>query len=277
MARRSPIRTILVHTLLVAACLTTIVPFLIVLTESLKCPALGDDLTPHHFDLIPLRFQWRNYLMAWRAGKLGLAFGNSLLISITWTLGTVLVSAMAAYALGRRKCVGYRWFLLFFLGSLMFAGQMTIIPSFILYRSLGLYDSLAIFMIPGASAFTIYLLSHWFKAVPAEIEEAAIIDGCSEWGILFRIILPMSAPALSTVGFFAFLSSWNNFAGPFVFTENEKNLTIPLAIQMFPQGSLTLETARSAAIVLSIVPVVIVFVFLQRWFLRGISLGSLIK
>ncbi|MFH0963622.1 MAG: carbohydrate ABC transporter permease [Planctomycetota bacterium] len=278
--RRRPIigprlRIVIIHALLVLACATTILPFLVVLTASLKCPSLGDDMSPAGPDFIPKRFHWTNYLVGWRAGKLGAAFRNSLMVSIVWTTGTVLVCAMAAYAIGRRQCFGHQWILLFFLSSMMFAGQTTMIPQFILYRSLGLYDSLAIFMIPGAGAFTIYLLSHWFKSVPKEIEEAALIDGCSEWGIFWRIIMPLSLPALATVGLFAIMGSWNNFVGPYVFLESEAKMTVPLAIQMFPVESMPLQAAKAAAVMISVVPVITVFVFLQRWVLKGLSLGAL--
>jgi len=268
-------RTVVIHGLLILVCATMILPFLVVLTASLKCPALGDTMTPREPDFVPHHFHWQDYLFAWRTGKLGRAFVNSITISVVWTIGTVMVSAMAAYAIGRRQCFGHQWILLFFLSSMMFAGQTTIIPRFILYRSLGLYDSLAIFMIPGTGAFTIYLLSHWFRNVPKEIEEAALIDGCSEWSIFFRIILPLSLPALATVGLFAFMGSWNNFVGPYVFLESETKMTVPLAIQMFPVRSATFEAAKAAAVMISVVPVLVVFVFLQRWFLKGLTLGAL--
>lgn len=269
------VRTGVIHGILIAICVTMILPFLVVLTASLKCPLLGDDMTPRVPDFIPKRFYWPNYLLGWRAGKLAVAFQNSIIISVVWTMGTVLVSAMAAYSIGRRQCFGHRWILLFFLSSMMFAGQTTIIPQFILYRSLGLYDSLAIFMIPGTGAFTIYLLCHWFKNVPKEIEEAALIDGCGEWTIFFRIILPLSLPALATVGLFAFMASWNNFVGPYVFLETETNMTIPLAMKSYLVYSPTDEAGRAAALMISVIPVLIVFVFLQRWFLKGLSLGAL--
>ena len=272
---RDTARTVVIHGILILICATMILPFLVVLTASLKCPALGDKMTLRELDFVPHRFHWRNYLYAWRAGKLGRGFANSITVSAVWTIGTVMVSAMAAYSVGRRECFGHRWLLLFFLSSMMFAGQTTIIPRFILYRSLGLYDSLLILMIPGTGAFTIYLLSHWFKNVPKEIEEAALIDGCSEWAIFFRIILPLSLPALATVGLFAFMGSWNNFVGPYVFLESESKMTIPLAIQMFPPQSRNFEAAKAAAVMMSVIPVLVVFVFLQRWFLKGLSLGAL--
>ena len=275
MKERFGIRMVIIHAILVLMCLTMVLPFLVVLTASLKCPAMGDKMSSKGPDFVPRRFQWTNYLLAWRAGKLGRAFRNSIMVSVVWTVGTVLVSAMAAYAIGRRECFGHHWILLFFLSSMMFAGQTTMIPRFILYRSLGLYDSLAIFMIPGTGAFTIFLLSHWFKSVPKEIEEAALIDGCSEWRIFFRIILPLSLPALATVGLFAFMQSWNNFVGPYVYLESESKMTVPLAIQMFQQPSLTFQAAKAAAVMISVVPVIAVFVFLQRWFLKGLNLGAL--
>jgi multiple sugar transport system permease protein len=271
---RRVIRPVVIHALLIAICVVMVVPFLVVFTASLKCPALGDNMSPLSLDLVPQRFQWRNYLFAWHAGKLAVAFRNSILVCVVSTIGTVMISAMAAYAIGRRRCFGHQWILLFFLSSMMFAGQTTLIPQFILYRALGLYDSLVIFMIPGAGAFTIYLLCHWFKNVPAEIEEAALIDGCSEWSIFFRIILPLSLPALATVGLFAFLGSWNNFAGPYAFLESESNMTVPLAIQMFPVRSPTFAAAKAAAVMICFIPVLVVFVLLQRWFLKGLSLGA---
>lgn len=102
-----------------------------------------------------------------------------------------------------------------------------------------------------------------------------MIDGCSEWAIFFRIILPLSLPALATVGLFAFMGAWNNFVGPFVFLESEAKMTVPLAIQMFLVNSPKLQAAKAAAVMVSVIPVLIVFVFLQRWFLKGLSLGAL--
>jgi ABC-type glycerol-3-phosphate transport system permease component len=273
--RNGTIRSIVIHAILLCISAAMILPFMVVLTASLKCPVLGDDMSPAEPDFIPDRFYWQNYLMAWRAGKLGIAFLNSLTISVVWTVGTVLVCAMAAYAIGRRQCLGHKWLLLFFLSSMMFAGQTTIIPQFILYRALGLYDSLLIFMIPGTGAFTIYLLCHWFRNVPREIEEAALIDGCGEWSTFFRIIMPLSLPALATVGLLGFMGAWNNFVGPYVFLESESKLTVPLAIQSYNVYGPIDYAGRSAAVMISIIPVVVVFILLQRWFLRGLSLGAL--
>lgn len=268
-------RSCIVHGLLWVLCAGMVLPFLVVLTASLKCPALGDEMSPRTPDFIPDRFYWQNYLIGWKAGKLGIAFFNSIMTSVVWTVGTVFVCAMAAYAIGRRQCLGHKWILLFFLSSMMFAGQTVLIPQFILYRALGLYDSLLIFMIPGTGAFTIFLLCHWFKNVPREIEEAALIDGCGENAIFYRIILPLSLPALATVGLLAFMGAWNNFVGPYVFLESESNLTVPLAIQSYIVNDPVDEAARYAAIMISIIPVLVVFIFLQRWFLKGLSLGAL--
>ena len=261
MNKHGSIRTTVIHAILVCVCAAMILPFMVVLTASLKCPVLGDDMSPAEPDFIPERFYWQNYLLAWRAGKLGIAFFNSIMTSVVWTVGTVMVCAMAAYAIGRRECLGNKWILLFFLSSMMFAGQTTIIPQFILYRALGLYDSL--------------LLCHWFRNVPREIEEAALIDGCGEWSTFFRIIIPLSLPALATVGLLAFMGAWNNFVGPYVFLETESKMTVPLAIQnYFVYGPID-YAGRSAAVMISILPVVVVFILLQRWFLRGLSLGAL--
>ena len=268
-------RCCVVHGLIWVLCAGMILPFLVVLTASLKCPTLGDKMSPRTPDFIPDRFYWQNYLIGWKAGKLGIAFFNSIMTSVIWTVGTVLVCAMAAYAIGRRQCLGHKWLLLFFLSSMMFAGQTVLIPQFILYRALGLYDSLLIFMIPGTGAFTILLLCHWFKNVPREIEEAALIDGCGENATFYRIILPLSLPALATVGLLAFMGAWNNFVGPYVFLESESKLTVPLAIQSYIVNDPSDEAARSAAIMISIIPVLVVFIFLQRWFLKGLSLGAL--
>lgn len=275
MKQRFTIRTFIIHGLLILACATMILPFLVVLTASLKCPSLGDNMWPSEPDFLPKRLHWENYLLGWSAGKLPRAFRNSLMTSITWTIGSVIVAAMAAYSIGRRQCFGHQLILLFFLSSMMFARQMTMIPRFLVYRSLGLYDSLLIFMIPGTDAFTIYLLSHWFKNVPKEIEEAALIDGCSEWGIFARVILPLSLPALATVGLFAFMAAWNSFADPYVFLQSESNMTVPLAIQSFKVNALRLHAAKSAALMISVIPVVAVFVLLQKWFLKGLTLGAL--
>ena len=275
MRERFTTRTIIIHGLLLLVCATMILPFLVVLTASLKSPSLGDEMWPNKPDFVPKRFHWENYILGWTAGKLSVAFRNSLMTSVTWTVGTVLVAAMAAYAIGRRNCFGHKWILLFFLSSMMFARQMTMIPRFLIYRSLGLYDSLLIFMIPGTDAFTIYLLSHWFGSVPKEIEEAALIDGCTEWGIFLRVILPLSLPALATVGLFAFMASWNNFVGPYVFLESETNLTVPLAIHAFKIPEVRMHAAKSAALMISVLPVVLVFVLLQKWFLKGLTLGAL--
>jgi len=275
MRMKGKFRSCIVHGLLWVLCAGMVLPFLVVLTASLKCPALGDEMSPRTPDFIPDRFYWQNYLIGWKAGKLGIAFFNSIMTSVIWTVGTVLVCAMAAYAIGRRQCLGHKWILLFFLSSMMFAGQTVLIPQFILYRALGLYDSLLIFMIPGTGAFTIFLLCHWFKNVPREIEEAALIDGCGENAIFYRIILPLSLPALATVGLLAFMGAWNNFVGPYVFLESESNLTVPLAIQSYIVNDPVDEAARYAAIMISIIPVLVVFIFLQRWFLKGLSLGAL--
>ncbi len=203
-------------------------------------------------------------------------FLNSVLISSSVTLLVLTVDSLAAYALARLNLPGRKWLFPFIVATLMIPGQILLIPVYLILNRLGWLDSPVSLIVPaGASAFGVFLLHQFFIGIPRELEEAATLDGCGPFTIYWRVILPLSRPALATLGIFTFIGSWNDFLGPLVFLDSVDKFTLPVGIALF-QTSYSAEYALTlAASVLCTFPLVIVFLLFQRHIVKGMALQGL--
>ncbi|MFQ5810996.1 MAG: ABC transporter permease subunit, partial [Armatimonadota bacterium] len=201
---------------------------------------------------------------------------NSLLVAIVVTFGQVFTSSLAAYAFARLQFPGRDKVFLGYLATMMIPAVVTMIPVFILLRQLGWIDSYKALIFPAMfSAYGTFLLRQFFLTIPTDLEDAARIDGCGAFGIYWNVILPLSKPALATLTTFVFLGSWNNYMWPLIVINSTSKKTLPIALQSF-QGLYTTEwTLLMAASLLVLLPVLIVFIFNQRFFVRGIVLTGL--
>jgi multiple sugar transport system permease protein len=202
--------------------------------------------------------------------------GNSLFLSLAITALVLHQDSLAAFAYARLRWRGRETCFGLLVATMLVPGQVLLIPMYLLIRALGWFDTYTALIVPaGAGAFGVFLLRQFFLTIPAELEEAARIDGCGPLGILRHVILPLSKPALATLGIFTFMGAWNAFEGPLIFTDSLEMRTLPIGITIF-QGRYNIEYGpMMAAATLAAVPVTIAFLIFQRHIIKGISLTGL--
>ena len=203
-------------------------------------------------------------------------FINSIVISFSVVFLTLFTSLLAAYAFARLEWAGRDKIFLLYLSTMMIPGQVTTIPVFILVKKLGWIDTYKVLILPAAfMTWGVFMLRQFFLSIPVDLEEAAIIDGSTKVGILFKIILPLSKAALATLFVFRFKAVWNNLMGPLIFTNSAYMKTIPLGLASFQGLYSTDWTLLMAATVIATVPIILVFIFNQKYFTEGIQLSGL--
>jgi multiple sugar transport system permease protein len=201
---------------------------------------------------------------------------NSIFYSSSVTFLVLAVDSLGAYALARLHLPGGKKVFVLIIATLMVPGQILLVPVYLILNELHWLDTpLAIIVPAAAGAFGIFLLHQFFLSIPRDIEDAAAIDGCSQLGIFWRIILPLSKPALATLGIFTFMASWNDFLGPLVFLDSVDKYTLPVGIALFQTSYLTEYGLTLAASVICTLPVAIVFLLFQRHIIEGIALTGL--
>lgn len=272
-------RHLLVHGVLVLICVAAAVPFLWMLSTSLKTLEGAMAFPPTFW---PWPMQWHNYADVLSNTKTDFLLWtrNTLLIAALAVTGTTLSSALVAYGFSKVKFKGRGVLFLLMLSTMMVPFPVTMVSLFSLFRWLGdvtgdpWLGTFKPLWLPAwfGSAFNIFLLRQFFMTVPDELSEAARIDGCSELGIFFRIILPLAKPALSVVALFAFMGVWNDFLGPLVYLQRPEQFTLALGLQNFQsQHGGTPWHQLMAASLLVILPVLILFFLAQRTFIEGIA------
>lgn len=204
-------------------------------------------------------------------------FLNSLFVCAAVVFGQLLVCSMAAFGFARLKFKGKEPLFAAFLLSMMFAGTVTQIPVFLMVRNMGWLDTYWALIVPGiGSAFGVFLLRQFFSQIPMELDEAARIDGATEWIVYSKLILPMSKAALATLGAFAFIATWTDFFWPLMATSSLDMRTIEVGLSIFNNsyGGQNWPLQMTAAVV-TLIPVLVVFLCLQRYFVKGVTMGSI--
>jgi multiple sugar transport system permease protein len=218
-----------------------------------------------------------NYPASLQALPFGLAYFNSLYISVIVVTTTLLTASMAAYAFAKIQFPGRELLFLLFLATMMVPGQVTIIPLFLIMKYLGWVDTHLAIIVPPAlfSAFAVFMLRQFIRGIPKDLEEAAMIDGCNRWRTYWQIILPLLVPAMSALGIFLFLGSWNNFFVPLIFLNSPDLFTVPLMLNQF-RGQYTVDwTLLMAGSAIAVIPVLLVYIVGQRKIIEGITLTGL--
>jgi multiple sugar transport system permease protein len=222
--------------------------------------------------LIPSSLHFDNYSAAWNAVPFGRFFINSLLYSLATVAGNLLFCSLAAYAFARLRFFGRDVLFVVLLATLMVPFQVILIPTFLIVKKIGLIDSVGGLIMPNlCSAFGIFMLRQFFRTLPIELEEAARIDGTSRLGILFKIVLPLSLPALATLGIIQFMWSWNDFLWPLIIIDSQAHATLQLGLSQLQGAHFTQWNLLMAATVMSQIPMLLVFLLAQRWFIRSIA------
>ncbi|WP_151737480.1 carbohydrate ABC transporter permease ['Paenibacillus yunnanensis' Narsing Rao et al. 2020] len=260
---------VLIYLLLAVAVFCMLVPYLWMLSSSLK---LNKDVFSFPMQWIPANPRWENFQDIWTRIPLGRFIYNTAKLSVIVTLLQLLTSSFAAYAFSKLQFKGKNILFLGYIATIAIPWQAYMVPQFIMMRQLGLNNThMAIILLQAFSAFGVFLMRQFYQGVPDELCEAARIDGLSEYGIWARIMLPLSKPALSTLTIFTFVSTWNDFLGPMIYLTRTELKTIQIGLRMFISQYSAEYGLIMAASVVSIIPVVIVFLALQKYFVQGVA------
>ena len=222
---------------------------------------------------IPYPFTFSNFTAVLKYMPFFQQFGNSLLLAVVSTAGSLAVSVLAGYAFARIDFRGSRVLLVTMLAALMVPAQLVIIPIFIMMRTMGLVDTLASLWLPALiNVFQIFFLSQYFKSIPRELDEAARIDGAGHFWILFRMLVPLSGPAIAALAILGFEASWNGYFGPLIFLSSPENMTLPLGLVTLQNGFGAAPTVIVfAAITMVVAPLLVVFLAFQRQIVSSIA------
>jgi multiple sugar transport system permease protein len=221
---------------------------------------------------LPAHITFANYQSAWARGNFLLAFANSTFVALAVTAAQIFTSALAGYALARLHFRGRQVLLLLVLATLVIPFQLLVIPIFLILKWGHLLNTYAALILPtAANGFGIFLLRQFFLTIPIELEQAASLDGANRWQILWRIILPLSRPALVTLFLFTFIGEWNDLFKPLIFTTRPELRTVQLALAEFQEQFTNSWQLLMAAVGIATLPVVILFLLGQKQFIRGIA------
>ena len=222
--------------------------------------------------LVPSGLHFSNYSTVWNTVPFGHFFLNSALYALATVAGNLLFCSLAAYAFARIRFFGRNVLFVVLLATLMVPFQVLLIPTFLIVKQLGLVDSVGGLIMPNlCSAFGIFMLRQFFRTLPIELEEAARIDGTSRLGILFKIVLPLSMPALATLGIIQFMWSWNDFLWPLIIIDTASHAPLQLGLSTLQGAHSTQWNLLMAGTVMSQIPMLAIFLLAQRWFIRSIA------
>ncbi|MDE5939262.1 MAG: carbohydrate ABC transporter permease [Lachnospiraceae bacterium] len=254
--------------LLITICM--ILPFLWMLSASIKSNREVFVMDP--FVWIPKQPKWDNYVKIWTKIPLLKFVQNTVVLTIVVTLLQLLTSSFAAYSFAKLDFKHKNKLFLAYIATIAMPWQVYMVPQFIMMRSMGLNDKLlAMICLQAFSAFGVFLMKQFYEGIPNDLCEAARIDGMSEYRIYAKIMLPLSKPALSTLTIFTFVNTWNDYLGPLIYLRTETKKTIQLGLKMFI-GQYSAEYGLiMAGSVVSLVPVIIVFLCLQKYFVEGVA------
>jgi multiple sugar transport system permease protein len=270
---RRPWERLLAYIVLGITGFVMVFPFIYMFLSSLKPSAEVVQVPP---TLWPSEVRWSNYLEVLNIVPLGTQLLNTIIVTVLVVLGWVLTSVLAGYAFARLEFPGREWLFGAYLATLMVPFAVLIVPMYRLMLVFGWVDRLEALIIPWLfTAYGTFLLRQFFMSVPRDLEDAALIDGASHWGILFRIFLPLARPAIATLATFAFLYAWNSFLWPLIIISSP-------ARKVVTQGLVDLQALYAARVdlimagsTLAVLPTLIVFLFAQRYFIEGIATSGL--
>ena len=256
------------HLLLIPLSVVMLTPLAWMVMTSIQTPDEARQFPP----VLPSGIHWQNYIDAIHAVPFGRFFLNSTLVTAACVLGNLLLCSLAGYAFARFRFFGRDVLFVVILATLMVPFQVVMIPTFLIMKDLGLIDNLGALILPNlVTPFGIFLMRQFFRTLPIELEEAARIDGCSRLDTLFRIVLPLSGPALATLAVITFLYSWNDFLWPLIVIQSENHMTLQIGLSTFQGAHATDWTLLMAGNVMAVLPMLLVFLLAQRQFVNSIA------
>lgn len=267
------VRSFGTHGLLIAASFLMLYPLLWMLAASFR----PETEIFSNNSLIPSEVSLHGYISGWTglSRNFDVFFLNSFIISILCVIGNLAACSLTAFAFARLEFWGRRFWFALMLGTLMLPYQVVLIPQYVLFLKLGWVNSFLPLVVPkylAVDAFFIFLMVQFFRGIPRELDEAAMMDGCSPWRIYWKIMLPLSVPVLVTAGIFTFIFTWDDFFAPLIYLNDQKIYTATLALRTFVDS--TAESNWSglfAMSVLTVLPIFVIFVFFQRLLIEGIA------
>jgi multiple sugar transport system permease protein len=270
---RSPLATLLTYAFLLGCGAILIYPLLWMLASSVRSL---EEIARAGLDVWPKEWHIENYATVFSAFPFWTYLKNSLLTTILPIIGTTLSSSLVAFAFARMRVPGRNLLFMIVLATMLLPGEVTLIPQFILFRNLGMINTLYPLILPSffGSAFFIFMLRQFYARLPDALEEAAILDGASMLRIWWSIFLPLSWPALVAVGVMVFMGSWNNFFGPLIYVNSDKWKTLPVGLAGFQSQNAVQTHLMMAATVLIIAPCVVLYFFAQRAFIEGVTFSG---
>ncbi|WP_082513528.1 MULTISPECIES: carbohydrate ABC transporter permease [unclassified Leifsonia] len=261
------------HFFLAPVALLFLIPFVQMLLASLS-PAKELVTFPPPF--IPSRLTLDGYVGLFRDTDVVLWFGNTLLVSLVAIVSNMILCSLAGYGFARLKFRGRTFGFFAIVATIMIPTQLLMIPTYIMFSKLGLLDGLGAAIVPWlATAFGIFLMRQFFLSLPAELEEAGRIDGCTQWQVFFRIVLPLAKPALATLAIFTLLGSWNDLVWPLIAINNDQAFTLQLGIANFQSTRRTQWELLMAGNVVATLPLILFFLFAQRQFIQTMTFSGL--
>lgn len=275
-------RAVLTHAVLASVAFFFVAPLVWMIATSIKPQAQAMRTPP---TLLPepasetLRFATENYRAVWNDPVVDfpLYFRNSLIVAILCVVGMTLSSAVTAYGFARLEWRGRRWLFALLMGTLMIPFPVLMLPQYLIFRDLGWIGTLKPLWVPAffANAFNVFLLRQFYMTIPRELDEAATIDGCGHWSIFWRVIFPLSRPALAVVALLQFTYTWNDFVGPLLFVTHRDQFTLALGLQLYQsQAGFTPWNLLMAASTMVVAPVLLLFLLAERVFTEGLTGGG---
>lgn len=261
---------VLVYVILIIIAALMLIPFLWMFSASIKTDREVFIMNP--FVFIPENPKWSNYLTIWKKIPFGKFVQNTVFLTIVVTCLQLLTSSFAAYAFAKLDFKFRNKLFLAYIATIAMPWQVYMVPQFIMMRKMGLNDKLlAMICLQAFSAFGVFMMKQFYEDIPNDLCEAARIDGMSEYRIYSRIMLPLSKPALSTLTIFTFVATWNDYLGPLIYLKSPEKKTIQLGLKMFISQYSSDYGLIMAGSVLSLIPVLIVFLILQKYFVEGVA------
>lgn len=267
------IRIVITAVVLVLAVIF-IFPFLWMISTSFK---MEMDVFDFPIQLIPKTWNLENYKKVFADSNFLLFYRNSLFISVVSVAGNLVLSSAAAYAFARLKFRGSKGIFALYMITLMIPLQIVLLPKFILFQRIGLYDSYWALILPAMiSPFATFFLRQTYLSIPMELSEAGLIDGASQWRIYWQLIMPLAKGSMVTVGILAFIDSWNDYMQPSILLRSVEKFTIPIGLEWFSTSNSSNYELIMAATVVSLIPILLIFILTQKYYIESIA-GSGIK
>jgi multiple sugar transport system permease protein len=265
-------KRLMIHLLLIIGAVATMIPLLWMLSASFMPAGEATGFPPR---LIPSRITFENYEALFTRLRIGKAFLNSAIIAVVATFCSLLFNSMAGYAFAKLNFRGRDRIFAFLIAALAIPAQVAMLPLFLMLKSMGLINTYFAAILPGmATIYGLFLVRQFMVSVPDDLIHAARIDGASEWRIYWSVILPLARPVLATLAIFTFMNAWNDFMWPLIVLTDDDKYTLPVAVaNLVGEHAQDLELMMASSVV-TVIPVLLLFFMLQRYYIAGLMAGS---